>query len=596
MYHRFIFLYEEFEMSNKNKIILIFLLITFIFTSLILFTQILTPDFKHFEKLFTIILINTLSAFSIFTLLINSIFFNHKMIKEKNEEIKALKEKNDSYLNRYHYAIEGTTDGLWDWNLETDQVYFSRNWKKMIGYEDNEIENKLEEWEVRVHPDDKEHAIKDILDNNNKVTDYYQNTHRLRHKDGSWIWILDRGKTYFNKKGKAIRMVGFHSNITELRNLEINLADTKQELNQLKMVVDRADIGIIITDIQGEMVYVNPCICRVSGFKKEELIGKNPRILKFKEDSNDEKYSDLWSTIIRKRIWGGIFRNRKKDGNEYWQTATIIPIIDKHKNISNYLGITREITKEVYLEKQLRENEELMLSQSKNAAMGEMISMIAHQWRQPITTISMNANNIIADIELETFNENEIKNIAEDISIQTQFLSNTIDDFRNFFKTDKEVNDFEVKSLFDELSRIILPSLVNNNISFNINCESKIRIRTYKRELLQVLLNIVKNAKEAFSQRNINNKENVITIVVEGLDDKVNIIISDNAGGIPEDIIDQIFEPYFTTKEEFNGTGLGLYMSKIIVEQHLDGILNVRNRVDGAKFTITLHNLKAKTT
>ena len=583
-------------MSNKNKIILIFLLITFIFTSLILFTQILTPDFKHFEKLFTIILINTLSAFSIFTLLINSIFFNHKMIKEKNEEIKALKEKNDSYLNRYHYAIEGTTDGLWDWNLETDQVYFSRNWKKMIGYEDNEIENKLEEWEVRVHPDDKEHAIKDILDNNNKVTDYYQNTHRLRHKDGSWIWILDRGKTYFNKKGKAIRMVGFHSNITELRNLEINLADTKQELNQLKMVVDRADIGIIITDIQGEMVYVNPCICRVSGFKKEELIGKNPRILKFKEDSNDEKYSDLWSTIIRKRIWGGIFRNRKKDGNEYWQTATIIPIIDKHKNISNYLGITREITKEVYLEKQLRENEELMLSQSKNAAMGEMISMIAHQWRQPITTISMNANNIIADIELETFNENEIKNIAEDISIQTQFLSNTIDDFRNFFKTDKEVNDFEVKSLFDELSRIILPSLANNNISFNINCESKIRIRTYKRELLQVLLNIVKNAKEAFSQRNINNKENVITIVVEGLDDKVNIIISDNAGGIPEDIIDQIFEPYFTTKEEFNGTGLGLYMSKIIVEQHLDGILNVRNRVDGAKFTITLHNLKAKTT
>ena len=583
-------------MSNKNKIILIFLLITFIFTSLILFTQILTPDFKHFEKLFTIILINTLSAFSIFALLINSIFFNHKMIKEKNEEIKALKEKNDSYLNRYHYAIEGTTDGLWDWNLETDQVYFSRNWKKMIGYEDNEIENKLEEWEVRVHPDDKEHAIKDILDNNNKVTDYYQNTHRLRHKDGSWIWILDRGKTYFNKKGKAIRMVGFHSNITELRNLEINLADTKQELNQLKMVVDRADIGIIITDIQGEMVYVNPCICRVSGFKKEELIGKNPRILKFKEDSNDEKYSDLWSTIIRKRIWGGIFRNRKKDGNEYWQTATIIPIIDKHKNISNYLGITREITKEVYLEKQLRENEELMLSQSKNAAMGEMISMIAHQWRQPITTISMNANNIIADIELETFNENEIKNIAEDISIQTQFLSNTIDDFRNFFKTDKEVNDFEVKSLFDELSRIILPSLANNNISFNINCESKIRIRTYKRELLQVLLNIVKNAKEAFSQRNINNKENVITIVVEGLDDKVNIIISDNAGGIPEDIIDQIFEPYFTTKEEFNGTGLGLYMSKIIVEQHLDGILNVRNRVDGAKFTITLHNLKAKTT
>ena len=120
-----------------------------------------------------------------------------------------------------------------------------------------------------------------------------------------------------------------------------------------------------------------------------------------------------------------------------------IQALRKQRNQSDM----REITKEVYLEKQLKEKEELMLLQSKNAAMGEMISMIAHQWRQPITTISMNANNIIADIELETFNEEQIKSIAEDISAQTQFLSNTIDDFRNFFKTDKEVNDFKVKEL-----------------------------------------------------------------------------------------------------------------------------------------------------
>ncbi len=500
---------------------------------------------------------------------------------------------NNDLSNRYKYAIEGTSDGLWDWNLENNDVYFSKNWKKMIGYEDDEIENILEEWTKRIHPDDKDQTIKDIVNNQKKLSEYYQNTHRLKHKNGSWVWILDRGKTHFDDKGKAIRMIGIHSNITELKNLELTLADTKKELNQLKLVIDNAEIAIIIVDIDAKITYVNPCFCKISGYSKKELLGLNPRILKFKEETNEEKFLDLWSTISRKKTWGGIFRNRKKDGTEYWETATILPILNKNKEISNYLGIMREITKEVYLEKELREKEELMVSQAKNAAMGEMISMIAHQWRQPITTISMNANNIIADIELEIFDEMEVKKIAEDITVQTQFLSNTIDDFRNFFKTDKDINDFKVRALLEELSSIILPSLENNNITFDIICDDKVRLKSYKRELLQVLLNIVKNAKEAFFHKNISENKKII-VEVETLENKVKIIITDNAGGIPDDIIKRVFEAYFTTKEDFNGTGLGLYMSKIIIEQHLQGKLKASNTKFGARFSITLNNLKNK--
>ncbi len=247
----------------------------------------------------------------------------------------------------------------------------------------------------------------------------------------------------------------------------------------------------------------------------------------------------------------------------------------------------REITKEVYLEKELREKEELMLSQSRNAAMGEMISMIAHQWRQPITAISMSANNIIADIDLEMFEEKEIKKIAENISSQTQFLSKTIDDFRNFFRKDKLPNEFEFKELIDELSSIMLASLKNNGIEFRIeDIDGNLKLKTYKRELLQVLLNIVKNAKEALCEKDIENR--YIDLKLVKVNDKFKLIISDNAGGIKEENLDKVFNAYFTTKDDFNGTGLGLYMSKMIVEKHLNGSLKAYNNEEGAVFEIII--------
>lgn len=140
----------------------------------------------------------------------------------------------------------------------------------------------------------------------------------------------------------------------------------------------------------------------------------------------------------------------------------------------------REITKEVYLEKKLKEKEELMLVQSKNAAMGEMISMIAHQWRQPITTISMYANNIIADIELNEFKEEEIEKVAKNINAQTQYLSKTIDDFRNFFKADKTPIEFFVSDLIEEINSILLASIKNNNITYEVKYEDNIKLKISK--------------------------------------------------------------------------------------------------------------------
>lgn len=233
-----------------------------------------------------------------------------------------------------------------------------------------------------------------------------------------------------------------------------------------------------------------------------------------------------------------------------------------------------------------REKDELIIAQSRNAAMGEMISMIAHQWRQPLTTISMDVNNILADIELESLNENELKNISKNIIERTQYLSKTIEDFRNFFKPEKTHEKTDIKKVIQEAVSITNASLNNNSVILNINCSVEKSINTYSREVLQVLINIIKNAKEALEDNPTENR--LIEIKCSQTEEYLEIRIFNNGNKIPEDILEKIFDPYFSTKKENIGTGLGLYMSKIIIEKHLKGSLEAFNVRSGVEFVIVL--------
>ena len=215
-----------------------------------------------------------------------------------------------------------------------------------------------------------------------------------------------------------------------------------------------------------------------------------------------------------------------------------------------------------------------------------MISMIAHQWRQPLSVIAMDANNILVDVELDNIESDSLKNDLSDILEQTKNLSQTIDDFRNFFKPNKIKDEVLVQDIYMESYRVIDKSLSNNGIEIEHDFHSDTKIKIFSRELLQVFINILKNAKEALQEKNTEDKK-IVTNIRE-TDTSIIVEISDNAGGVKKNIIDKIFDPYFSTKNEKNGTGLGLYMSKIIIEKHLFGKLSVTNRDDGSCFTIEL--------
>jgi len=240
--------------------------------------------------------------------------------------------------------------------------------------------------------------------------------------------------------------------------------------------------------------------------------------------------------------------------------------------------------------KKIREHEEMLLFQSKSAIMGEMLEMIAHQWRQPITSIGMISNNMLFNIvisEDENLDKDLFKEELEDINKQIKYLSSTIDDFRSFFKESKTKEKVLVNDILQKSISLTKKQLEQNSIDIEVKSTcSDLVICTYKNELTQVLLNLIHNSKDAFETQEIENKQIIINSFTQ--DKKLIIEVKDNAGGIDKNVMTKIFQPYFSTKKDKNGTGLGLYMSKIILQKHLSSEIAVVNQDNGALFSITM--------
>jgi len=233
-----------------------------------------------------------------------------------------------------------------------------------------------------------------------------------------------------------------------------------------------------------------------------------------------------------------------------------------------------------------REKEKAMLQQGKIAQMGEMIAMIAHQWRQPLSAVSANANDLILKIMLDKYESSYFNKKLKKITDLSQYLSKTIDDFRSFYKEDKESVEIILSESVKEVLDIASISLENKNIHIYTEFKSNKKINTYQNELKQVILNLIKNAEDILIEKEI--KEPYINIKTYDDENNLYLTVDDNGGGIPKKVIGKIFEPYFSTKIQKDGTGLGLYMSKIIIEEHCNGKLSVENNTQGAVFTIAL--------
>ncbi len=234
--------------------------------------------------------------------------------------------------------------------------------------------------------------------------------------------------------------------------------------------------------------------------------------------------------------------------------------------------------------KKNKEQELLMLQQNRLAQMGEMISMIAHQWRQPLNNLSLVNQLLLSKYEKNKLDDDAIEYFKINSKKQISIMSTTIDDFRDFFKEEQNKTSFCVNETIKNLLGMTQAIYINGGIHIDFKSQNRYIITGYQNAFSQALLNIINNAKDALMESPVKHKKIEITLQKE--DDTITLTIRDNAGGIPEEIIDKIFDPYFSTKKEKNGTGLGLYMSKMILNKQDNMTIEVFNDSEGANFKI----------
>ncbi|MBJ6723582.1 PAS domain-containing sensor histidine kinase [Geomesophilobacter sediminis] len=233
--------------------------------------------------------------------------------------------------------------------------------------------------------------------------------------------------------------------------------------------------------------------------------------------------------------------------------------------------------------RELREKEHMLLQQSRLAAMGEMISNIAHQWRQPLNALGLIIQELPMVLEEGELTPEFLDQSVANAMMLVQHMSSTIDDFRNFFKPDKEKVPFRLSQVVGNAVKLIEASFDNREIEITLHFQDDPTIVGYPNEYSQVILNILNNAKDAVEARGT--EKPMVEIRIAALGEKSLLTITDNAGGIPEEIIYKVFDPHFTTKDT-QGTGIGLFMAKNIIEKGMNGRVSVRNTGTGAEFTI----------
>jgi len=406
-----------------------------------------------------------------FALFLTALFFA-RALRRSNRKLKQAEQQISDLSERLKLAFDVGRDGLWDWNLIDDTLYFSPRWKEMLGYRDDELESSFEAWESRVHPDDLEEALKNIelcIKEKKKVS---ENKHRLQHKDGHWIWIYDRGQVQYDNNGTAIRMIGTHTDLTT----EIDLSDKLSHLNET-----------LETRVKEQV---------------EEL---------------ERRYA-------------------------------------------------------------------FIVQQARLASMGEMINNIAHQWRQPLNRVNANVAVIISILESDNIDHDMMLSEAELIEKNTKYMSETIEDFAYYFHPEKEAVQFSIEEIVQSVLGLMNARL--DNIDINIVSSNPVEVYSFAKEYRQVLLIILNNAVDNFESKVIDSPK--IDIVIKKEEEKAYLSICDNGGGIEEKDIGRIFDPYYTTKFAEEGTGLGLYVAKMLIESSMQGKLNATNKNSGACFEIII--------
>jgi PAS domain S-box-containing protein len=511
----------------------------------------------------------SLAIFLFYIFLISIIFhfiYNRRILNRKRDQLQEEKEIAQNYLD-----IVDVIMLVCDVNISVQLI--NRYGCEVIGYKADEIigKNWIENFlPASVHSEARK-IVNRLLQSSDPI--YYESA--IVTKYGEERLVAWRIRVLFDKDNSVTGFLCSGEDVTDIRQAQRKLNESEEFYRTIFSSVHEA-ILILHNEI---IVDCNALALSLFEMQKEAILGKNMLDLAHDLECGKNSFYSYINAAYRgeySTIMCTLTLNKKPSDTKILEfTLSSLGSQDENKIIM----IVRDISSRV-------EEERVLKMHTRQAQMGEMISVIAHQWRQPLAII----NAITSQMRLKAMmSDNNDSSMTEKLMIieeQSTHLSQTISEYRDFFHPDKAKEYFNLSTLLQNALKLVDYALKNQSIEIEVLIHKDPKLFTYRNEILQVLIALLKNSLDAFEENNIQHKK--ILISIDNDEKYGNIAISDNAGGISSEIIEKIFLPYFTTKNQNSGTGLGLYMSKMIIEGHCNGLIYARNENQYAVFTIKL--------
>ena len=523
-------------------------------------------------------LISAVAAFYMIPLIPDAIAMPSltKSLKE-NQELNAQLEKKLDELNAKTLEVEKSEErnrdlareltslinnvpgviyrGYRDWSLS----FIGAEVEPVTGYSPDKFTSGTVGWKQIIHPDDMEQVKEVFRKAEKEKTDTLRVEYRIRNKDGGIRWLADRRQLTYDAEGNFARVDGLLLDITERKRSE-------EAHTRLGMAVDQAAEGIVITDTEGRIEYVNPSFERITGYPQKEAVGQNMRILK--SGKQDEMfYRNMWETISRGEVWRGHFINKKKDGTLYEEETIISPVRNASGKIINFVAGKRDITRDVMLQKQVQTAQRM-------ESVGTLAGGIAHDFNNVLTVIIGYGEMLklrIANDPKAVSDLDEILRGAERASVLTRQLL-------TFARRQVvEPVNLDLNEVMTDLVKLIRKVTREDIEIKTFPAECPVMIRADCGQVEQVLMNLCLNARDAMPEGGQLVIETGVTLLEEGYLKQYPymkagryavVSVSDTGVGMDEKTRERIFEPFFTTKGTDKGTGLGLAMVYGIVKQH----------------------------
>ncbi|MGA1931843.1 PAS domain-containing sensor histidine kinase [Arcobacter sp. YIC-464] len=490
--------------------------------------------------------------------------------------------------NRLEYLLQNSPIAVRIAKNDTEDVVFANHAYKKLIKKDNDFRKPRKYYEN----EDEYNEIIERLKNNETI---YNKLIELNIQNKK-VWALASYMNISFDNENAI--IGWFYDVTNEKNNENRLYEA---VELQTTIFDNSGYMIIRTDKKGIIKQVNKEVEKVTGYTQEELVDKQtPLIFHLKDELNmvakefskklREEIEPDFNVFIAKSAlrqseleWTYI----TKDGKHLPVSLKVTALKNKKNEIYGYLGISRDITQTKVME-----------SQSKLASMGEMIGNIAHQWRQPLSVITSISSATILKNEVNKLTKEDLYKSMENITKQAKYLSNTIEDFRDFIRNKEQKEIVKISHIVEKTINILKSTLNSNEIQLILDIEEDMEIPAFENQLMQALINIINNSKDAMNENIQKHETKLIFVKTKKSDSGLDLTIVDNGGGIKKEVIDKIFEPYFTTKHKNIGTGIGLSMTYQIITEHHDAKIIASNSTyvyndieyTGAKFKISFNN------